>query len=91
MKARYSRGGEKQRISIARSLLLDKKIFLLDEVTSALDPESKKAVLSLFTEDTYTILSVSHDPDWFTICDTYIEIEDGRVTKSEKRGDHGNN
>jgi putative ABC transport system ATP-binding protein len=78
-------GGEKQRISIARSLLLGKEIFILDEVTSALDPESKNAVLSLFKQETYTILSVSHDPDWFTICDTFIEVTGGRVTGVEKK------
>ena len=35
-------GGEKQRIAIARALLQDKNVFLVDEITSALDTESKK-------------------------------------------------
>lgn len=73
--------GEKQRIAIARALLLDKKIFLLDEVTSALDIESKRAVLQLFTSTPYTIISVSHDPDWFKICSRFIKIANGRIVE----------
>jgi len=72
-------GGEKQRIAIARALLLDKKVFLLDEVTSALDAESKEAVIRLFREGGYTIFSVSHDPDWFELCSTFIRVEEGTV------------
>ncbi len=74
-------GGEKQRIAIARALLLNKKIILLDEVTSALDMESKRAVLQLFTRTPYTIISVSHDPDWFKICSRFIKIECGRIAE----------
>ncbi len=74
-------GGEKQRIAIARALLLDKKIFLLDEVTSALDPESKRAVLELFRKDGYTIISVSHDSDWFETCSKFIKVENGKISR----------
>jgi putative ABC transport system ATP-binding protein len=77
----YLSGGEKQRIAIARALLLNKRIFLLDEVTSALDVESKRAVLQLFTETSYTIISVSHDPDWFKICSRFIKIEKGSIAE----------
>jgi putative ABC transport system ATP-binding protein len=80
-------GGEKQRIAIARALLLEKKIFLLDEITSALDVESKRAVLGLFTRKEYTIVSVSHDPDWFQICSRFLKIEAGRVVKVSDRPD----
>jgi putative ABC transport system ATP-binding protein len=74
-------GGEKQRIAVARALLQEKKIFLLDEVTSALDPESKHAVLKLFRKDKYTIISVSHDPDWFETCSTFIKVENGKISR----------
>jgi len=72
-------GGEKQRVAIARALLLGKKVFLLDEVTSALDAESKQAVIRLFREEGHTIFSVSHDPDWFELCSTFIRVEEGTV------------
>jgi putative ABC transport system ATP-binding protein len=74
-------GGEKQRIAIARALLLDKRLFLLDEITSALDIESKRAVLRLFESAGHTIISVSHDPDWFAICSRFIRIEKGEIVK----------
>lgn len=63
-------GGEKQRLCILRALLLGKKIFLLDEVTSALDHQSKVAVMNLFLDNNdYTILSVAHDKEWINACD----------------------
>ena len=43
-------GGEKQRIALARGLLLGKSLYLLDEVTSALDTESKQAVFDVFAD-----------------------------------------
>jgi putative ABC transport system ATP-binding protein len=80
-------GGEKQRIAVARALLQEKRVFLLDEVTSALDPESKHAVLDLFRKEGYTIISVSHDPDWFDICSAFIKVENGRVSHVSERPD----
>jgi putative ABC transport system ATP-binding protein len=80
-------GGEKQRIAVARALLLDKRLFLLDEITSALDLESKRAVLQLFENAGHTIISVSHDPDWFSICSRFIKIENGEIAKISKTPD----
>ena len=69
-------GGEKQRIAIARALLLNKTIFLTDEITSALDPESKQAVMQKLLHSDITLLSVSHDPDWIQSCARTITIAD---------------
>lgn len=74
-------GGEKQRIAIGRELLQKKNIFILDEVTSSLDRESKTAVMGLFRNSGYTVLSVSHDPGWMAICDTYYHVHSGTVKK----------
>jgi putative ABC transport system ATP-binding protein len=74
-------GGEKQRIALARGLLLGKSLYLLDEVTSALDVESKQAVFDVFTNPNLTVLSVAHDPDWIARCNTILELEDGRLTQ----------
>ena len=57
------------------------EILLLDEITSALDPESKHAVLDLFRKDGYTIISVSHDPDWFKTCSIFIKVENGKISR----------
>jgi len=68
-------GGEKQRLVIARAILLNKNIFLADEITSALDAESKKTVLSLLREPAHTVFSVSHDPDWIGLCGRVFTLE----------------
>lgn len=72
-------GGEKQRIAIARALLLNKTIFLADEITSALDPESKTAVMEELFRPELTLLSVSHDPDWINACSRTIEIAEKQL------------
>ncbi|MDD5272923.1 MAG: ATP-binding cassette domain-containing protein [Methylovulum sp.] len=72
-------GGEKQRIALARGLLLGKSLYLLDEVTSALDDESKQAVFAVFAQPSLTVLSVAHDPDWIACCTRVLQLEDGRL------------
>jgi putative ABC transport system ATP-binding protein len=79
-------GGEKQRIAIARALLLGKSLYLLDEVTSALDAESKQAVLEVFTDPGFTVLSVAHDPDWLAGCDVILELDGGHLTRILRNG-----
>lgn len=76
-------GGEKQRVAIARALLLDKTIFLADEVTSALDPESRSAVMHELFRPEITLLSVSHDPEWINACDRIIEASSGQLQEAE--------
>lgn len=72
-------GGEKQRIAIIRALLLNKSIFLADEVTSALDPESKAAVMGELFRPENTLLSVSHDPEWIAACNRVVEIKNTQL------------
>ncbi|MHC1755357.1 MAG: ATP-binding cassette domain-containing protein [Methanosarcina sp.] len=58
-------GGEKQRIGILISLLLEREIFLLDEATSALDSGLKKKVVDHFLKHKdWTLFVVSHDREW---------------------------
>ncbi len=81
LKQRVSRisGGEKQRVALARALLMGKKIFLLDEVTSALDPESREAVSRALYKPEYTLISISHDKEWIQQSSRIITIEKGRI------------
>jgi putative ABC transport system ATP-binding protein len=79
-------GGEKQRIALARGLLLGKKLYLLDEVTSALDAESKRAVFDVFSDPQLTVLSVAHDPEWLERCGIVFELESGRLTQVRRDG-----
>ncbi len=58
-------GGEKQRIAIIISVLLDRNIYLIDEPTSSLDIEMKEKVIKYFVENrAWTVLVISHDMDW---------------------------
>ena len=76
-------GGEKQRVALICALLLDREIFLLDEVTSALDPASKRRVLGYFqSRAEATALFVAHDAEWFSFVDQVIE-----VSKSHSAGE----
>ena len=79
-------GGEKQRIALARGLLLGKKLYLLDEVTSALDSESKAAVFEVFSDPELTVLSVTHDPEWLARCQVTYELEAGQLLKETRHG-----
>lgn len=58
-------GGERQRVAIVISLLLNRDVYLLDEVTSALDQSLKEKVAEYFlNQDELTAMIVSHDPVW---------------------------
>jgi len=69
-------GGEKQRIALVSAALLDRSIYLLDEVTSALDSSCKQAVLAFFLDNQdVTVLLVSHDPDVLQRADQVIGLD----------------
>ena len=58
-------GGERQRLAIIIAVLLQRDVFLLDEVTSALDKHLKKKVADFFiAREDWTCLVISHDPVW---------------------------
>lgn len=72
-------GGEKQRLAIARGLLLGQSLYLLDEFTSALDADSKQSVFNIFTDSKLTVLSISHDPDWLLHCQVSLRLDAGQL------------
>ena len=82
-------GGQKQRVSLARCLLRDKPILLLDEPFSALDPELRMDMLNLIDElchsKNLTLLLVTHQPSELTgKVDRMLRIENGRISQQEK-------
>lgn len=79
-------GGEKQRIALARALLLGKSLYLLDEVTSALDAESKQAVFEVLADPRLTVLSVAHDSKWIDRCGRVFDLEGGRLIEEKSHG-----
>jgi ATP-binding cassette subfamily B protein len=76
-------GGERQRVSIARALLKDAPIVLLDEATAALDPENEAAVqdaLSALTADR-TLLVIAHRLQTVAAADQIAVLEHGRIAE----------
>ena len=68
-------GGEKQRVALVAVLLLDRRIFLLDEITSALDVASKDAVIGYFRgRQDITALFVAHDTERFSFADQLVSL-----------------
>jgi ABC-type multidrug transport system ATPase subunit len=68
-------GGEKQRAAIVSALLLERRIFLLDEPASALDAAARDAVLEFFREGPdLTVLAVSHAPQGFDLGGDVVEL-----------------
>jgi ATP-binding cassette subfamily B protein len=74
-------GGEKQRLSIARALLKDAPIILLDEATASLDPENEihvqQAINALVSNK--TVIIIAHRLKTIRQADQIIVLEDGKV------------
>jgi ATP-binding cassette subfamily C protein len=74
-------GGQRQRIALARALVLGPRLLILDEVTSALDPESAYDIARSIRAltDRVTVLAISHRPEFLEIADRLYRIEQGEV------------
>ncbi|MEV7520608.1 ABC transporter ATP-binding protein [Streptomyces sp. NPDC091371] len=79
-------GGEAQRISLARALLADTPVLVLDEATAFADPQTERAVrqaLATLAPDR-TILVIAHRLETVADADTVVMLEDGAVTERGK-------
>ena len=74
--------GQKQRLSIARALLADAPVMILDEATSSLDVVTERRVLRsiIRKEPNRTILVAAHRPSVFSLCSRVYKIQDGQVS-----------
>ncbi|WP_042439190.1 MULTISPECIES: ABC transporter ATP-binding protein [Clostridium] len=81
-------GGERQRISIARAILKDSPILLLDEATASLDIENelavKKAIQNLLSKDR-TVIMIAHSLSVIQNAHNILVLSDGRIVE---RGTH---
>ena len=76
-------GGERQRMTIARLLLAQPRIVVLDEATAALDSTSEAAVQAALTEalEGRTAVVIAHRLSTIRNADTILVIEDGRIAE----------
>jgi len=76
-------GGQQQRVAIARSLAMEPKLMLFDEVTSALDPQLTGEVLRVMEQlaaDGMTMILVTHEMGFARkVADRVIYMKDGKV------------
>ena len=74
-------GGQRQRIAVARALLRDAPIVILDEATAGLDADSEREVRAALAElcEHRTTFVISHDPAAIRDCDLVVRLAGGRL------------
>jgi ATP-binding cassette subfamily B protein len=84
-------GGQRQRLAIARALVSDPEVLLLDETTAALDPVMEQRLLDrlLAHRSSRTTLMVSHRPSVIIRCDWVVLLRNGRVAFQGVPGEMG--
>jgi len=78
-------GGQKQRLSLARALIKDPAILILDEATAMFDPEGEESFVKdnreLFANR--TVILITHRPASLELADRILHLENGRLTPLE--------
>ena len=76
-------GGERQRLSIARAIMKDAPIIILDEATASVDPENERELLKAVRELTRdkTILMIAHRLSTVRDADQIIVLDKGRIVQ----------
>ena len=79
-------GGERQRISIARAILKNAPIILLDEATASLDPENEEAVQKAISNliQNKTVIIVAHRLNNVVAADKIVVLKEGRIVEQGK-------
>ena len=79
-------GGEKQRISIARAIMKDAPIIILDEATANVDPENERELMNAVAELTKekTVIMIAHRLKTVRNADQIVVIDKGRIAEQGK-------
>lgn len=79
-------GGELQRLSIARAILKDSKIVILDEATANVDPENEEKLMNAINALTYnkTVIMIAHRLKTVRDCDNIFVVDEGKIVQSGK-------
>lgn len=78
-------GGQKQRLVLARQILRNSKVLVLDEATSSVDPYTETKIFETIKKlsDTHIIIIISHRPTPLTICNKFVNFdESGKISVS---------
>ena len=85
-------GGQQQRIAIARALILNPRVLLIDEPTAALDSENTQNVANLLkslNKKGLTVIVITHDlPFAQSLCQRVIELNQGNLIKDMDAKDY---
>lgn len=81
-------GGERQRISIARAILKDAPIVILDEATSSVDPDNEHDLIAALSRLTAgkTVISIAHRLNTVKTADQIIVLDGGRIVQKGRHG-----
>ncbi len=74
-------GGQRQRIEIATALAKEPTILLMDEGTSALDPQAETKIMKSLYDMGITLIMIAHRLETIADCDQIYVIEHGRITQ----------
>jgi ABC-type transport system involved in cytochrome bd biosynthesis fused ATPase/permease subunit len=78
--------GQRQRLAIARALLSDKQIIIMDEPTSSIDSETEKEVMkTIYNElSDKTLIIITHDEQILYDCDEILELRNRNLIRTDK-------
>jgi ATP-binding cassette subfamily B protein/subfamily B ATP-binding cassette protein MsbA len=80
-------GGQRQRIALARAILRDPEILILDEATSQIDTDSEQLINEVLTEfsSNRTMIMITHRLSNLHLADMVFELSDGRLLEYDRR------
>ena len=88
-------GGQRQRIEIARALVKEPKVLILDEATSAIDADTENKIIQNIKNSGITVIIIAHRLSTIRDCSCIVVMKSGRISESgthqellEKKGEY---